>query len=282
MVSIIIVSFNTADLLKVCLESIYEKLKDFEFETVVVDNNSKDLSVEMIQDDFKKVNLIENKENVGFAQAVNRGAKKAKGGFLLFLNSDTKLRDDSLKEMVDFLKSHEKVAVVGGKLENTQGVTSSSYGKFLSLSQLFKMLFLSERLLPTNKNSHTIKKVDWVSGGYMLIRKNVFDALNGFDERFFMYLEDMEFCLRVNKLGLEAYYYPNSAVLHLGQGSSNREFAILNIYKGVLYFYKKHKNKAEYEAAKLMLKTKAVLAIIAGAIFFNSYLTSTYKKALAL
>ena len=114
----------------------------------------------------------------------------------------------------------------------------------------------------------------------MFVRRAVFEKIGGFDEQFFMYIEDMELCYRVQKAGYGVLINPQVRVTHLGQGSSNKTFAILNIFKGLLYFYKKHKSKVEYKVVKLMLRSKAYGAILIGTVLKNQVLVSTYQQAL--
>ena len=113
-----------------------------------------------------------------------------------------------------------------------------------------------------------------------MFRKDVFERLNGFDENIFMYTEDMEICYRAKKLGYGISFYPNVTVLHQDTGSSNRSFAIVNIYKNLLYFYKKHRSIPEYIFLKFLLQTKAITLIGVGHVLRKSYFTQTYEKAL--
>ena len=113
-----------------------------------------------------------------------------------------------------------------------------------------------------------------------MIRKELLGRLSGFDEHFFMYIEDMELCFRAKNLGLSTYFYPDCEVKHVSLGSSNKSFAIINIYKGILYFYSKHKNYLEYLIARSFLTVKAVILIFIGIIFLNIDLKDRYRKAL--
>lgn len=116
----------------------------------------------------------------------------------------------------------------------------------------------------------------------MLIRKSVFDTIGGFDEHFFMYMEDMEFCYRIKKSGYTVIYFPSSRVAHKGQGSSNRGFAVIQIYKGLKYFYKKHKSLPENIALSFLLFIKGISAYSIGVLTNNMYLKDTYGKALQI
>ena len=285
--SIIILSYNTADLTLKCLKSIqdqYKKqFKSGEFEIIVVDNASSDTSVSEIsniQFQISNFKLIRNKENVGFSIGNNIGAINAKGKYLLFLNSDTEVLDRGFLGMVDYLDKNENVGVLGAKLLNQDGSSQRSAGKFYNILNVFLMLFGGEKIASIRFSPDKTKEVDWVSGAALMIKKELFDKLSGFDEKIFMYMEDMELCFRVKGLGFKTVFYSDIKILHKELGSSNREFAIINIYKNLLYFYGKHKNFLEYMLIKLLLYLKAILAIAIGAITHNSYLTLTYKKAL--
>lgn len=287
--TIIILSYNTKQLTINCIESIilqYKKqLDDGTFEIIVVDNASRDNTVVAISNLKSKISnlkIIENKKNYGFAKGNNIGAKKAKGKYLFFLNSDTEVKDDGLLGMVDFLDKHENAGICGAKLINTDKTAQASAGNFYNILSLFLVLIGGERLGFVRLAPKNIRRVDWVSGGAMMIRSDLFKKLSGFDEKFFMYMEDMELCYRVKLLGADTYFYPNIAIVHKELGSSNRTFAILNIYKGFLYFYKKHKGIVGYYTIKLLLVAKALIAIFVGILTNNNYLKLTYRKALAI
>ncbi len=279
MVSIIILSYNTKELLKKCLRSVITHLDKKTFELIVVDNASSDGSSEMVRKDFPEVLLVENKENTGFTKGNNIGAKKVKGDLLLFLNSDTELQDDSLNSMISFMKE-KSAGIVGGKMKNTDGSLQRSYGKFYTLPRIFFMLVAGEKGELLSSRITSPQQVDWVSGGFMLVVRKVFEDLGGFDENIFMYIEDMEFCYRAKQKNQAVYFYPQAVVAHHGYGSSNRTFAIVQIYTGLLYFYRKHKSAVEYTMLKKLLQLKALAVITVGSLTHKPMLVTTYKKAL--
>jgi len=271
-----------------CLNSIasqYEKeLEKKEIEIIVVDNNSSDGSpseISNLKSQISNLKLIKNKENVGFAKGCNIGANAAEGEYILFLNSDTQVLDKGFLSMVDFLDKNPNVAILGGKLENNDGSIQPSAGKFYSLPNLMIMLLGLERLGFLRSSPDEIKRVDWVSGACMMFRKSTFEKLSGFDEKLFMYMEDMEICFRAQKLGFATYFYPTLRLTHKSLGSSSRTFAIINIYKGILHFYSRHKSYLEYLLAKTLLVIKAEILIIIGFLTFNSELKERYKKAIS-
>ena len=283
--SIIILNYNTADLTVNCINSIndqYKKeLEEEKFEIVVVDNNSIDDSLEKLQKmKVKNLRIVKSDENLGFSKGCNLGAKNAEGENFLFLNSDTEIKDQGFNKMVSFLKENEKIGILGGKLKNIDGTNQLSAGKFYNVFYLFLMLIGSNKLL--RESPDEIKRVNWVSGASLMIKKTLFQKLEGFDKEIFMYVEDMELCYRALKKGFFTYFYPQIMLFHKELGSGSRTFAILNIYKGVLLFFRKHKSKLEYLLALLLLKTKAAVLVVLGKIINNKYLLETYSQALKI
>ncbi len=286
LLSIIILNFNTKELTIACVDSLFayyhKQIEKKEFEIRIIDNASTDASVKAIQQQvwFSQITCIQNKENVGFSKGCNRGAKDAKGSYLLFLNSDTTLRDTGLLKMVSFLGKEEKVGILGGKLQNSDGTFQASAGVFYTVPRVIALLFGAERIGKLRFSPKSIERVDWVSGAMMMMKKNLFEKLGGFDEAFFMYMEDMELCFRIKKQGKEVVFYPHCVALHISHGSSNRSFAIAQIYKGILYFYKKHANHIDYTLVKGLLIAKAQTLIGVGTILGKKDLRQTYSKAL--
>lgn len=283
--SIVVINYNTRDLTLKCIRSLINQYKkqiyDKEFEIIVVDNASKDGSVQSFKT-IKEIILIENKENFGFSKGNNIGAKKASGKYILFLNSDTEVKDKGILGMIDFLEQNPKVGILGGKLLNSDGSIQPSSEKFYSLANLIVVLLGGERAGLIRKNPNSLEKVDAVSGASLMIRRNLFEELKGFDENFFMYMEDMEICYRAEKKGFYTYFFPEIELIHKELGSSNRSFAINQIYKGLLYFYMKHKPYWQYLIVKTFLIAKALVALLIGGITNNSYLKRTYWGALKI
>lgn len=286
--SIVTLSYNTRDLTLTCLGSIASKYKkelnEGGLEIIVVDNNSSDDSIKSIKAAFfgaKYLTLIENRDNLGFGRGCNLGAKAAKGEYILFLNSDTEILDKGFLNMIKFLEENPKVAILGGKLENSNGTLQPSVGKFYNLFNLLIMLLGLERFGFLKSSPKRIQKVDWVSGACMMVRRDVFEKLLGFDSKFFMYVEDMEICYRAQKLGLNSYFYPGLKLKHQSLGSSDRSFAIINIYRGILHFYSKHRSYPEYLIAKALLALKAIILILVGFIILNKDLRNRYGRAMS-
>ncbi len=289
--SIVILNYNTKDLTLNCLNSVVEqyekKLEKNEFEIILVDNNSTDDSVLSIKKYVLKkglpnLKIIENKENLGFSKGNNLGAKQALGEYILFLNSDTEIKDMGLVRMLEFMESNSNVGIVGGRLKNPDNSIQKSAGKFYTLFNVILLLLGGERLGLLRESPSKVSRTDWVSGACMMARKEIFKNLGGFEEKLFMYMEDMELCFRAKKKGYLTYFYPNIELLHKERGSSNRTFAIIHIYGGILFFYKKYMPLWQYNLVKRLLFLKALFIRNLGKIIGNKYYINTYGQALEL
>lgn len=289
LLSIITLNYKKVDLTINCLKSLYARFSsrfgDNTIELIIVDNASGDGSVEILrktihQEKYKNIHVSANSENAGFGKGCNFGAKTAKGKYILFLNNDTLIKDKGILDMVSFLDQHPEVAILGGQLCNMDGSRQCSTENFYTLLSAFMLLIGFQRYKLIDSSPKAVNKVDWVKGGFFMIRADVFHKLKGFDENIFMYTEDMELCYRAATAKYATYFYPHAKALHVDQGSSNRSFAIINIYENLLYFYKKHRSNNEYIFIKTMLKAKALFLYTIGRIFKNTYLSQTYEKAL--
>ncbi|MEI8402691.1 MAG: glycosyltransferase family 2 protein, partial [Alcaligenaceae bacterium] len=219
----------------------YDKEISNEFiEVIVVDNASVDNSVHFIKKENLKVKIIANKENYGFSKGNNIGVKEAQGKYVLFLNSDTRIQDKGFLRMVEFLDLNDRVAILGAKLENSDKSTQKSAGYFYNVFNLAILLFGGGKFGFLRKTPSRISRIDWVSGAALMARRDIFKKIGGFEEKLFMYMEDMDLCYRAKKIGINTYVFPRAKALHLHQGSSTRSFAVKHIYKGLLYFYKKN------------------------------------------
>jgi len=278
-ISIIIVTYNSEGQIKNCLDSIFlSKARKRKIEIIIVDNNSKDKTRKIIKTYFnKKINIICNGNNSGFAKAINQGIKRSKYEQILLLNPDTRLYENSLDILIK-QKKQFKADICGGKMIKTDG---SIHGSFVKKPNILTALFdftNLRKIFPKNKwhrefyylNLGKIAKpleVDAISGGYMLIKKRVNNLLGGFDENFFLYLEDVDYCLRAKKNGLRIFYFPESVIWHEGGGSSKNKSKI--DYQAWLrsrsYFWKKYSGFTEN-------------AIIQTAFFLDKYITYMIKR----
>lgn len=281
-ISVIILTFNSSEFVENLLASLTNKYRkqidEQKMEVIVADNASTDNTVDIVSR-FEDVIIINSKENLGFAKGINFGTKQAKGKYLLFVNPDAEFVDGDIFDMKNIFNTDSGIGVVGGRIISANGKNELSAGKFYTpLNLLFLMLGIDD-FLGVRFSSEKEKKADFVSGGFMMVSQKVFNSLGGFDESLFMYVEDMELCYRIKQKGYKVLFSSCATLKHKGQGSSNRAFAVINIYKGIYYFYKKHiPSKLLY--AKFILKTKAVMLVILGKLMNNKYLSDTYMQAL--
>jgi GT2 family glycosyltransferase len=220
--SIVIVNFNTKELTLGCLNSIEKEVKNISFEVILVDNNSTDGSIDTLketkEEEFwkKKLTLIFNKSNDGYAKANNQGIKKAKGKYILLLNSDTVVHKDSLQNLLAFAEKTPEAGVVGSKLLNIDGTLQPSCFHFPTIINAIKEYWLGQKGLfdkyaPAGKKPVT---VDAVVGAVFLITPEAKKKVGNLDERYWAYFEDIDYCRQTWKKGLKVYYLPASVVTH--------------------------------------------------------------------
>ena len=226
--SIIIVSYNTKNILDECLSSVYNsKIRD-SFEIIVVDNCSKDGSVEMLESKYPEVILIKNDVNNLFAKANNQGAKIAQGEYLLLLNSDTIVYDDNLQKMIDYFNTLDSnVICIGPKILNRdRSVQSKGFpnpGIMERVTMCFKLYrYFPSVLLPVGApvKKNEPRRVGWVSGSCMMVRKNAYLQVGGLNENVEFYGEEPEFGYRTQRKGYQTWYYPFAEIVHLGGAST--------------------------------------------------------------
>ncbi len=284
-VSIIIPSYNTKHLLERCLRSIIETLKRSEltYEIIVVDNASHDGTVEMLNTQFPQVIKILNKENAGYGTANNMGLHKAKGTYVLMLNSDIEALAGSVERLYAFAVSHPK-SFVGGKLYNEDGSAQPSCGPMFTLGYVFLMLFCrGDKHSITRYSPNHVRHVGWVSGACLLGEKESFYGVGLFDQEIFMYMDEIEFLYRAGEKGYTVYFTPQARFIHTGAASSgNKRAPVKNIFLGLMYFYRKHSTPMELSVLKFMLTVKAGISIGIGKIFGKQDLVHTYEEALSL
>jgi len=244
--SIVIVSYNTKELLRQCLESILGSESDLGLEIIVVDNNSTDGSLEYLKKQ-KKLKLIENRKNFGFAKANNQGIKIAKGKYILLLNSDTIVKKDAFKTMVGFVEKHTDVGLVGPRLLNPNNTIQPSCFNFPSVFGAIKEFWLGKQgaFSKYAPKGNRPMVVDAVVGAAFLIPRTTIEKIGLLDEQYFMYFEDLDYCRRVWEAGFSVYYLPRSKILHL-HGASGKELGdrpskwltrSSKIYHGLFKYY---------------------------------------------
>jgi GT2 family glycosyltransferase len=246
---IIVVSWNTAQLLARCLESVYAHPPDCTFEVCVVDNASIDGSAQLVKDRFPKVRLIQNQENVGFARANNQAIRESSADFLLLLNSDTLVPGGALDTLLDCMKARPLAGACGPMLVSPNGSFQASYADFPTLStQLIHQLGLGRWLLGRYYPSHGpaesqhSRVADWVGGASLLVRRHCLNMIGLLDESFFMYGEEMDWCYRMKATGWEVWYCHEARIVHLG-GASSRLTPVsrhVQLQQAKVRFFRKH------------------------------------------
>lgn len=290
--SIIIPSHNTKALLRRCLKSIYRQTKRVSFEVIVVDNRSQDGSPGLVKRAFPQVKLIQNRENLGFGKANNLGAARAKGDWLLFLNSDTQVISGAIDVLVRQAARGNNKVVWGPKLLNRDGSLQPSVGYFPTLGRVAaQMVFLDDLpvfnyiIKPYQQTRSGFYKeeqaVDWVTGAALLVPPLLFHAVKGFDESYFMYAEEVDLCFRIKQEGGEVRYTPQAQIRHEKGASSRDGFtaAIVGEYRGLLSFFANHRPAWQLPLVKLLLGAGALLRLVVFGII-NREKTDAYRQAL--
>ncbi len=285
--SIVIVNFNTKNITKKCLDTVFESFKNnsnIKFEVIVFDNGSNDGSKTLLKK-YPEIKFIDNHKNIGFGKGNNEAVKYAKGKILLLLNSDTEVIDDAISKMYKYYtENFTGNEFLGAKLLNSDMTDQPSAAPFYSLPIVFGALFLrGDYWGLTRYSPNKIKNVDWVSGACIMTKKDFFNELGGFDSNIFMYMEEVDLLYRAKEKGYKTTFFPAAKFIHHGAISSGgRSAPILNVYKGFLFFYRKHYSNSEIYILKVMLKLKAMFALYIGKIINNNYLINTYGEALKI
>jgi len=251
-VSVIIVNWNTKGLLRDCLSSVYEHIGDIDYEIIVIDNASTDDSASMVKNDFRQVILIENSENRGFAAANNQGMAVAKGRYVLLLNSDTIVLDNSIANAVSFADENSQAAVTGCRVLNPDRTLQQTCFMFPSILNMLLSSTYLYKLFPKNRffgreqmtwwDRSDVRQVNVVTGCFMLVRREAIEQVGVMDEQFFMYGEETDWCYRFWKKGWTVMFAPVGQIIHFGgQSAAQKPVAmIVQLRLSILKFIKKH------------------------------------------
>jgi len=297
--SIIIVNYNSKDVLLNCITSLNSLGKKIPFEVIIIDNASSE-SIRYIEHQFPNINFIYNEKNIGFAAANNMGIRQAKGRFVLLLNPDTIVNENSFQPMIDYLESHDDVAIVGCKIFNADGAIERSTHSFPSLTKEFvhanefiksiigyesklavflKKIFRSKSL-ESYWDHNSIKEVDHVTGACMMVKKEAIDKVGLLDEAFFLYNEEVEWSVRFIKAGYKSVFLPKSSIIHLFGYSTQQHVQkqtvnnlLVERYRGMFYFFQKH-----YGSFKLFILRIIVFEGFT-VRFFNSFIKSIFTSS---
>jgi GT2 family glycosyltransferase len=251
--SIVIVSWNVESLLKKCLQSIYENQGDLSLEVFVVDNNSSDQTVAMIQSKFPEVKLIKNKKNEGFARANNQAIKQARGEYVLLLNPDTEIVDKALDKSLRFMKDSPRCGIMGPKMLFADKSVQPSVRNLPTVWPIFLMLLKVPKILPHLKSIDKylsvgfdysrLQEVKQVMGAYMFMSKQALDEVGLLDERFFIWFEEVDLCKRMLDNGKIIMYNPEVVIIHHGGESFSQQGVVkkqLAFFKSAYKYFIKH------------------------------------------
>ena len=269
-VSVVIVSYNTREILRRCLARLHEEMSGLHGEVIVIDNASADGSARMVATEFPRVTLVRSIVNLGFAAANNRGFRIASGRYVVLLNPDAFLGRGALERAVAHMQAHPRAGIAGGRLTDPQGRLQPSGRLFPSLlNEVLVTTGLSTRY-PRSRlfgrfdrswaDPEAPARVDWVPGAFTIVRNDLLESLGGFDERFFLYYEEVDLCRRVREAGYEVWYWPDISVTHIGGASSKTvtklelsgagsQLSLWQLRSAMLYYRKHHGRLAAWAVA---------------------------------
>lgn len=230
-VTVILVSYNTEALLPVSLKALQEAASGYRVQVVIVDNASRDGSAALIRRDFPDCELIVNPVNVGFGRACNQALARARGRYILLLNTDAFVAPDSLRKTLAYMDSHPRCGILGVRLVDRDGKLQPSARRFLTPWSLFVRRMGLRRWLPwlpaaedlSEEHHASIQQCDWVPGCYYLVRRRVVEEVGLFDPRYFLYFEEVDHCLAAKRAAWEVTYFPHTTVFHIGGESARSE-----------------------------------------------------------
>ena len=298
--SIVITSFNTKDLIIACIRSVIKNTRGINYEIIVLDNGSSDGSVSALRNfQDSKLKIIENKKNLGFTVANNQGWKKALGEYILFLNSDTLINDNVLGEIAEWMDKNKSVGVASCMLKFKDGSIQPTGGYFPTLLSVFYWMTIQD--IPfvdvLIKPFHPLhiksffargedfykkeKELDWVTGAFLFTRKEILEKVGGWDEDYFMYVDEVDLCFRIKKKGWQVRYLPEWSIVHYGGASGTKELSVVSEFNGLKRFYKKFYPSWHYPLLRLVLRIGALGRIVLFGILEGKETAKIYAKAFA-
>jgi hypothetical protein len=268
--SVIIVNWNTRELLRASLASVYDTLHGVDFEVYVVDNGSTDGSQQMVREDFPQAILLENGENLGFARANNRALRLCQGEYILLLNSDAALQGDAAARLLEAAQNNPQGGIFGASLFYPDGRPQPSYGPLPTFaSELASLLGLDKRLGRRGAAPAEGAPIEagYVDGACQLLRRSMLDQIGLFDEQFFFFSEEIDLCTRAHQGGWQVLHVPAARVTHVGGGSTvSSASRTLLLYRGKLLYFKKHHGPAAQKRLYLAMRATSWLKFRAYAL----------------
>jgi len=304
--SIILVNYNSRDALHPCLESLKNQEGKFSFEVIVIDNDSSESIIEL-ESSFQQFTFIYNEKNIGFAAANNIGIERALGKYILLLNPDTIVNENSFQPMIKYLEENKNVGIVGCKIFNADGDIERSTHSFPSLlkefvhanefiknivgyesglAEFLKKIFKSKSL-ESYWDHNSLKEVDHVTGACMMVNREAIDIVGLLDEAFFLYNEEVEWSLRFKKAGYKSVFLPGSSIIHLfGHSTKQRvqkqkiNHLLLERYRGMFYFFQKHYSSTKLFALRAIVLQGFTLRLLCN--YINSIFLNGETKSLSV
>lgn len=267
--SVIIVNYNVRYYVEQCVKSVERATKNIDTEIFIVDNASRDHSVSYLHKCLKgRVEIIESSYNLGFARANNMAIRQSEGDYILLLNPDTIVGEDSIKTVLDFMDNHPNAGGVGVKMHNSDGslARESRRGIPTPFVSLLKMLGLSKRYYLSNLSWDEPCRIEIISGAFCMVRRDVINKVGVLDKDFFMYGEDIDFSFRILKAGFENWYVPANIVHYKGESTQKSSYRYVHVfYQAMIKFFRKHYGHLSFLLTipiKLAIYLRALLALL--------------------
>jgi len=289
--SVIIVNWNTKELLLSCIESFYRTVKGLSFEIFVVDNGSSDGSPDSVQRRFPEIELIRNRKNLGFARANNEALRRSKGRYALLLNTDVILKEGAVEKLVEFMDCNPTVGIAGGQLINVDGSKQNSFDNFPSLAaealnkSLLRMLF--PKRYPSKRVNYSMPiDVHSVIGACMIVRSQSIEEVGLLDEDYFFFLEETDWCYRMRRRGWRVCHVPQAEIVHLQGRTANlvKDRAKIEYYRSLYLFFKKHRGIMEWMMLRGFLFTRFCVDFLLTSLacLFTAFRKERLRKKLGI
>lgn len=281
-VSIIVLSYNTRELLRKCIKSIYDTTKRISFEVICIDDNSFDNSADMIEKEFPQVTLIRNKTNLVYSKSNNIGMRISKGRYVVLLNSDVLILKDVFDEMVQFMDTRPEAGVASCKLINPDGSIQYCVRRLPNLTTAFFQSIGWHNLFPNSKITNkyyqkqldydTVFKADSIGTTCFMIRRELLNTVGYLDEQFPLFFTDLDYNKRIRDMGYDIYYIPHIKIIHYGGQSINQQTykQLIEQHKGIYRFYKKHYSHESFFIKNYFVYS-AILARLAVKLALNAF-----------
>ncbi len=285
-ISIIIVNWNTKDLLSQCLRSVYETIKNLSCEVIVVDNASTDGSVSMLRHEFPSVEVVENSANRGFGAASNQALRIMKGRYALLLNTDTVLTANAVQNLYLFLESHPHAAMACGQLLNADGSKQNSIAAFPTFLTLLTNTSLLEYMFPKrfpSKRYHCAGPIEIESGigACLLVRKQAIDEVGMLDERYYFFFEETDWAYQMRAAGWKIFHVPSAFIYHFqGQSIGRDAGSRIEFYRSRYQFFRKWKKARYFVGATVVIVVRLIVnwLLTSAATFFTLFLNKPLRN----